>query len=108
MTVLGNPAASEPPLMREVFPALTAELVSLLNADGHTDLGICAWDLRIIAACSCDDDFCQSFYTAPRPNGPYGPGHRNLILDPASGMIVLDVVHGQIMFVEILNHPPLR
>jgi len=24
--------------------------------------------------CGCGDDFCQSFYTQPRPEGPYGPG----------------------------------
>lgn len=97
-----------PPLLREVYPDLSAELISLLIADGHIDLGVCAQDLRIIAPCSCGDDFCQSFYTAPPPSGAYGSGHRNVSLLPDQGMIVLDVVHGRIMFVEVLDHPPLR
>jgi hypothetical protein len=98
------------PLLREVHPGFSAELVSLLEADGHTDLAICARDLRIIAPCSCTDDFCQSIYTAPKPEGAYGPGHRNVPLfnnRDHDGMIVLDVVDGQIMFVEVLYYPPL-
>lgn len=97
----------QPPLLRDVHPDFSAELISLLNADGHADLAICAWDLRIVASCPCVDDFCQSFYTAPRPEGGYGPGHSNLLLDPKDGMIILDVVHNRIMFVEVLYHPPL-
>ena len=99
--------ADEHPLLREVYPKLAAELVNLLNAAGESDLGICAWDLRIVAPCGCTDDFCQSFYTAPRPEGAYGSGHRNLMLSPAKGMIILDVVYGRIMFVELINLPPL-
>ena len=52
-------------------------------------------------------EFCQSFYTAPRPDAGYGPGHRNVCLDPRRGMLVLDVVDGRIMFVEVLDYPPL-
>lgn len=97
-----------PPLLREIYPGFSTELTSLLDAEGHTDLAICAYDLRIIAHCSCTDDFCQSFYTAPPPEGAYGPGHTNIPLLPASGMIVLDVVDSRIMFVEVLNHSPLH
>ncbi|MBR7827436.1 hypothetical protein KDK95_14050 [Actinospica sp. MGRD01-02] len=103
----GGPA----PLLREIHPDFSAELVSLLEAEGHTDLAVCAYDLRIIARCPCKDDFCQSFYTAPKPDGAYGPGHSNIPLfsnNDHSGMIVLDVVHGRIMFVEVLYYPPLR
>lgn len=64
-----------------------------------------------MAPCSCTDDFCQSFYTAPKPDGAYGPGHRNVPLfnnRDHDGMIVLDVLHGRIMFVEVLYYPPLH
>jgi hypothetical protein len=97
-----------PPLAREVYPDFVTHLVGLLDAAGHRDLGICAWDVRIIALCACDDEFCQSFYTALPPQGAYGPGHRNIVLWPEHGMIILDVVDGRIMFVEIINHPPLH
>jgi hypothetical protein len=101
-------ADTAPPLLREIYPDLCTELIALLNAEGLSDLGVCAHDLRIVAPCRCGDDFCQSFYTAPPPNGPYGPGHRNVTLAPEQGMIILDVVDGRIMFVEVLDHPPLR
>lgn len=99
---------AEPPLLREVYPELCAELIGLLTVEGLSDLGVSAHDLRIVAPCRCGDDFCQSFYTAPPPNGAYGPGHRNVVLAPEQGMIVLDVVDGRIMFVEVIDHPPLR
>lgn len=99
------------PLLRETFPHFAAELVALLEAHGHTDLAICAHDLRIVARCPCDDAFCQSFYTAPKPEGAYGPGHSSFPLcsdGDHGGMIVLDIVAGRIMFVEVLFYPPLR
>jgi hypothetical protein len=99
---------TEAPLLREVYPDLSAELVSLLDAEELTDLAACARDLRIIARCSCGDGFCQSLHTAPVTPGPYGPGHRCVPLLPKRGMLNLDVVHGRIVFVEILDRPPLR
>jgi hypothetical protein len=98
------------PLLRDIHPGFSAELVSLLEAEGESDLAICANDVHIINRCPCTDDFCQSFYTAPKPEGAYGPGHRNVSLSPShdhDGMIVLDVVRGRIMFVEVLFYPPL-
>jgi hypothetical protein len=97
------------PLLRDVHPAFSTELIWLLEAAGHTELAICAHDLRIVERCPCTDDFCQSFYTEPPPDGPYGPGHRNVMLENrgGAGMIVLDVVRNRIMFVEVLFYPPL-
>jgi len=95
------------PLVRDVYPEFSPKLVSALEADGEHELAIAAGDLRVVAPCRCNDEFCQSFYTAPRPNGPYGAGHRNVMPDFDTGMVVLDVVHGRIMFVEILGQPPL-
>ncbi|HEV3172484.1 MAG TPA: hypothetical protein VGZ32_19215 [Actinocrinis sp.] len=96
-----------PPLLHEAFPVFSAELISLLNTEGHTDLATCAHDLAVVEQCPCEDDFCKSFYTAPRPDGAYGPGHCNIPLHADHGMVVLDVVDGRIMFVEVLYFPPL-
>ena len=39
---------------------------------------------------------------------PMGPGHSNVNLDPPwTGMLVLDDVDGRIMYVEVLDRPPL-
>lgn len=65
--------------------------------------------LRIVDVCACGDDFCQSFYTGPKPAGAYGDGHRNVCLDaPWPGYLILDVVDDNIMYVEVLHRSPLR
>lgn len=83
-------------------------MARLLRAEGEEYLAICACDLRIVERCECGDGFCQSFYTAEKPVGAYGDGHRNVWLQPEYGMLILDVVRGRIMYVEIIDHPPLH
>ncbi len=97
------------PLVRDVFPDLTAELVRLLEEEGERDLALCAHDLRLVAECDCGDDFCQSFRTHDHPPGrPYGPGHRMVCLLPERGLLNLDVVGPRIVYVEIIDRPALR
>jgi len=99
----------EPPLVREVHPELIDELVALLEAEGERELAVCVRDVRLVGGCGCGDDFCQSIRTAEHPDGqPYGPGHRCVPLLPSSGDLILDVVHGRIVYIEILGRPPLR
>ncbi|QLQ11835.1 MAG: hypothetical protein HZY75_09755 [Nocardioidaceae bacterium] len=89
-----------PDFARQLREALVAEDEELLVTQVET--------LSVIAECGCGDDFCQSFYTAPKPDGAYGPGHWNVLLDaPWSGMLILDVVDGQIVYVEVLDRDPL-
>lgn len=96
------------PLLRATWPDFAAELVAALEASGEPALKTQVEQLRIVAACSCDDDFCQSFHTAPKPPGPYGDGHRNVCLDaPWPGYLILDVVHDGIVYVEVLYRSPL-
>ncbi|THV26570.1 hypothetical protein E9998_18475 [Glycomyces paridis] len=95
--------------MREVYPELVEELARLLEADGERYLSIVVRDVRLVAPCECRDDFCQSLRTAEHPPGtPYGPGHRNVMLDPAEGMLILDVVHERIVYIEVLFRAPMR
>lgn len=58
--------------------------------------------------CGCGDSFCSSFYTGPKPNGPWGPGARNVVLQPRTGDVILDVVDGRIRFVEVLDRKDVR
>ncbi|OLT27297.1 hypothetical protein BJF79_01415 [Actinomadura sp. CNU-125] len=97
----------EPPRIGELFPELTGELVDLLHAEGENDLAASVPFLRLTQWCECQDSFCKSFYTAPPPQGKYGPHHRCVALLPDSGMIILDVVLGEIQYVEILDRPSL-
>src|ERR1043165_9893092 len=97
------------PLLREVFPEFSAELISLLEEEEERELAICAWDLRLFGECECTDDFCQSFQTADHPQGqPYGDGHRCVPLTSKEGMVCIDFVEGRIVYVEVLVRKPLR
>jgi hypothetical protein len=90
------------------WPRLTCELLQALRAEGEVALAAGVGALTIVELCGCEDDFCQSFYTAPKPAGAYGPGHRNVLLQPPwSGELILDVVHHEIVFVEVLYRYPL-
>ena len=99
---------AEYPLVREVYPELVKELARLLEDEGERYLSITVHDVRMVARCECGDEFCQSIRTAEHePGTPYGPGHRNVLLDPEEGMLILDVVDERIMYIEILSRPPM-
>jgi len=93
------------PQLSEVLPELADELTRLLRDTGESELANVIGCQRFHGWCCCTDDFCQSFRTAPEPNGPYGYGHRNIPLHPEQGMIVIDVVHDAVMYVEVLFRP---
>ena len=95
-------------VLSDAFPLLSQELQQLLRDAGETDLASQVPGLRIVDRCRCGDDFCASFYTLPKPNGAYGPGHRNVALTPAKGMLILDVVDGVIAQVETLYRNDIR
>ncbi|WP_394825706.1 hypothetical protein [Pendulispora albinea] len=95
-------------LLRDVLPFFATELEELLRADGHHALARACPDLEVAEPCGCGDDFCGGFYTGPRPNGPWGSGHVNVVLRPKVGMVILDVVDGQIRFVEVLYRKDVR
>lgn len=96
------------PLLRTTWPVFATELAAALDACDEDQLKDQVERLRIVEVCSCADDFCQSFHTAPKPPGPYGDGHRNVCLDaPWPGYLILDVVYDDIVYVEVLYRSPL-
>ncbi|WP_369145891.1 hypothetical protein [Streptomyces sp. R44] len=108
MSALNDTRPAEPPLVREVYPELVAELVRLLEEEGERDLSLIVRDVRLYGPCGCSDDFCQSISTADRrPGTPFGEGHRCVPLLADTGMLNLDVVHGRIVYVEILDRPAM-
>ena len=89
----------------QLLPELTWEITGLLRVEGETTLALKFEFQPFHQWCGCGDDFCQSFYTQPRSEGPYGPGHRTVCLDPETGMINIDVVGDDIRYVEVLFRP---
>jgi hypothetical protein len=92
----------------ESLPEFSQELASLLSKAGAPGLAAQVAHLEMVARCSCDDAFCASFYTAPKPRGGYGPKHRNIVLEPSDGMIILDLVDEVIVNVEVIDRPDVR
>lgn len=96
----------ESPLLADALPDLAHELERDLRAEGHPALGDQVRELRMTAACGCGDSGCTSFYTGPVPDGPWTGEHKNVVT--GKGGLILDVVDGQIRFIEILDRGKLR
>jgi hypothetical protein len=92
----------------EMFPALSTELQDLLVRQSEPQLAAQVQELSLIERCRCGDDFCGTFYVLPKPTGAYGPGHRNVSLEPERGMLILDVMNDKIAAVEVLYRDEIR
>ena len=92
----------------DIAPLFAEELAVQLSEVCEPMLAAQIADLCVVDRCRCQDEFCGSFYTATPPLGAYGTGHRNVALEPESGMVILDVVHDRIMFVEVLFNNEFR
>lgn len=95
-------------LLTDALPTFSAELRQLLTEQGEPELAAQVPSLAILDRCRCGDDFCATFYTRPKPKGGYGPGHRNVRLMPQEGMLILDVVGGEIACAEVLDRDDVR
>jgi len=94
-------------VLGEIFPAFVTELERLLQQEGEPLLATMVGVLRFHSWCECEQDNCQTFYTAAPPSDAYGRGHRNVPLSPDRGMIILDVVDDVIKCIEVLDRDPL-
>jgi len=104
-----TPDQMEPkPLLHELLPALAHELEQCLLVEGENLLAGSIQTLQIFSACECSDITCGSFYTGPRPDGAFGPGHRSILLDPSNGMMILDVVDDVIRYVELIDRAAIH
>lgn len=90
----------------ECLPEFADELRDLLKDE--PDLAASVYDLKFIEKCPCDEKFCASFYTLPPPKGAWGEGHENIVLEPETGMIILDVIDRQIGMVEVLDRKDIK
>jgi len=95
-------------LVGDMFPTLATELQELLAEQGEPQLAAQVPGLAVVERCRCKDDFCGMFYILPKPDGAYGPGHRNVALTPREGMLILDVVADKIAAIEVLYRDDIR
>ena len=94
--------------LAEVLPEFAGELRQLLEEKGESELAAQVPGLMILDRCRCGHDMCATFYTQPKPKGNFGPSHRNAVLTPEEGMLILDVVSGEIACVEVLDRNDVR
>jgi hypothetical protein len=92
----------------DVLPEFANELVDLLFKSGETELASQVSGLQIVDRCRCGDDFCSTFYVQPKPRSAWNPDHRNVVLEPEKGMLILDVVEGKVACVEALFRDEIR
>ena len=108
MTRAEAPQLALPVPLVNVLPDFAAELAEALRCEDGSELADQVGGLSITAMCGCGDDFCASFYTGPRPDGPWAAQHRNVTPETATGMVILDVVDGRIRFVEVLHREDMK
>ena len=90
--------------LAETLPAFPAELRQLLEQKGEPELAAQVPELMIFDRCRCGKENLRHVLRATQTakNG-FGPGHRNVRLMPELGMLILDVVAGEIACVEIFD-----
>lgn len=97
-----------PELVQDRWPAFAEELSALLARSAEPHLAGAVSSLEFFGWHACGDDCCQSFHTAPLSNEPYLERAYTVELDTQVGMVNVDVVDGEIVFVEALYRPELH
>jgi hypothetical protein len=100
---------SEAPLLRAVLPGLAVRMETALCAQGEGRIAEQVSELRITAVCPCEEPSCGSFHTAKLPMRRWFMRGRQIELpDDEPGEVTIDVVHGEIAYVEVLHADDVR
>ena len=94
---------SEPPLVADVLPALAERMEARLREQGEPFLAGQVAALRITAVCTCGQPCCGSFWTSSTPMKRWFARGRQVELPGLPGKVALDVVLGEIAYVEVLH-----
>ena len=85
-------------------PKLADALEQLLGKKGEGLLAEQVRDLRVAGAQLHGHG--SNYYTEPRPDGPWGQGHRTIEL--LSGHLFVDVLDSRIVMIEVLHRQFLK
>jgi hypothetical protein len=99
---------NERPLLSDLMPEVAEELRTLISKSEFPELANQISGLRIVDRCQCGENSCATFYTAPPPNGAWGPGHENVLLDTKDGFFVLDLLNQKIVCVDVLDRKDIK
>jgi hypothetical protein len=99
----------EAPLLADVLPQLAERMTNALRESGETHLAKEVAALRVTDVCRCGEPYCGSFYTARWPMKRWFRRGRQVELgDGLPGNVTLDVVAGEIVYVEVLFWDEVR
>ena len=107
---MDSETAAKAPNLSEIAPDFAAVLAAALRQQGDERLAGQVGALKVVALCGCGDEFCASFYTAELPRAAW-PASLDTVLvegETAGMMVVLDVVDGEIAYVEVVDGLELR
>ena len=100
---------TDAPLVSSFLPQLAERIETALRAQGEAQVADQVATLRITGVCQCGQPFCGSFPTLNRPLKRWFMRGRQIELrDGGPGEIVLDVVRGEIAYVEVLYLDDVR
>lgn len=91
----------------ELFPHLVDVLGGALAARGRHRLAASCRSVEVVDRCRCDAEGCATFYVAPKPSGPFGPGHENLVISEWPTLLVVDVVDDELRCIELVDEPKM-
>jgi hypothetical protein len=100
---------TESPYVRAVLPELAARIEAALLAQSEERAAEQVRELRITAVCPCEHSYCGSFHTSKLPMRRWFMRGRQIELrDGGPGEIAVDVVRGEIAYVEVLHVENVR
>jgi len=97
------------PLVATLLPELAERMEAALRAQGELRIADEVAALRITGVCRCGQPACGSFHTGPKPIKRWLMRGRQIELrDGGPGDVILDVVRGEIAYVEVLGLDDVR
>jgi hypothetical protein len=100
---------TEAPLVTRMLPQFAERIEAALRAQGEPRVADQVGGLRITDVCRCGQPFCGSFQTLRRPLKRWFMRGRQIELrDGGPGEVVVDVVRGEIAYVEVLYLDDVR
>jgi hypothetical protein len=97
-----------PRLLARALPDFAERVEAALREQGEDELAARFAELELVAACRCEVPACGSFYTAPTPIKRWFRRGRQVEVAGLPGSVVLDVVGGEIVYVEVLSWDEVR
>jgi hypothetical protein len=100
---------TDAPLLSSFLPRLADRIETALRAQGEPRVADQVATLRVTGVCQCGQPFCGSFQTLNRPLKRWFMRGRQIeVRDGGPGEIVVDVVRGEIAYVEVLYLDDVR